>query len=218
MNPLTHICQLSFDQGYFPSELKLAKIVPLFKCKDSSLFNNYRPISLLYVFSKILEKVMYNRLYDYVIKFELLYAYQIGFQKNKSTCMAIICLMDKLFNAMENGEIGIGIFIDFRKAFDTVDHAILLDKLHYYGIRGIAHDWFCSYLTGRKQFVEYEQIQSSSLNMTCGVPRAPSWAHFCFCYTSMIWLMYHLNYLLYYSQTIPTFSVQTRTFHLLSTL
>ena len=171
IHPLTHICTLSLSQGYFPDELKIAKIVPLYKCKDPCQFNNYRPISLLSIFSKILEKIMYSRLYDYLVKFGILYSYQFGFQKNKSTYMAIICLMDKLIKALENGEIGIGIFIDFRKAFDTVDHSILMDKLYFYGIRGIVHKWFFSYLTDRQQCVEYNQTISSVLNVQCGVPQ-----------------------------------------------
>ena len=171
VNPLTHISQLSLSQGYFPGDLKIAKIVPLYKCKDPCLFNNYRPISLLSVFSKVLEKVMYDRLYEYLLKFEVLYSYQFGFQKNKSTYMAIICLMDKLVKALETGEVGIGIFIDFRKAFDTVDHTILLEKLHYYGIRGIAHNWLSSYFMGRQQYVEFNQTISSPLRVQCGVPQ-----------------------------------------------
>ena len=81
--PLTHICQLSLDQGQFPSQLKLAKIIPLFKSKDPSTFSNYRPISLLSIFSKILEKVMYDRLYNYLVKSQLLYVYQFSFQKKQ---------------------------------------------------------------------------------------------------------------------------------------
>ena len=114
---------------------------------------------------------MYSRLYDYLVKFGILYSYQFGFQKNKSTYMAIICLMDKFIKALENGEIGIAIFIDFRKAFDTVDHSILMDKLYFYGIRGIVHKWFFSYLTDRQQCVEYNQTISSVLNVHCGVPQ-----------------------------------------------
>ena len=95
LNPLVHICQLSLNQGYFPEELKLAKIIPIYKCKDSSLFNNYRPISLLSVFSKNIEKVMYDRLYEYLVKYSILYGYQFGFQKHKSTYMAIICMLEK---------------------------------------------------------------------------------------------------------------------------
>ena len=114
---------------------------------------------------------MYDRLYEYLLKFEVLYSYQFGFQKNKSTYMAIICLMDKLVKALEKGEVGIGIFIDFRKAFDTVDHTILLEKLHYYGIRGIAHNWLSSYLMGRQQYVKFNQTISSPLRVQCGVPQ-----------------------------------------------
>ena len=169
--PITHVCQLSLDQGYFPSQLKLAKIIPLFKSKDPATFSNYRPISLLSIFSKILEKVMYDHLYSYLVKFEFLYIYQFGFQKNKSTCMALISLVDRLTQALENGEFAVGVFIDFQKAFDTVDHSILLEKLSYYGIRGSAHDWFCSYLSDREQFVEFDNVSSKVLKVQCGVPQ-----------------------------------------------
>ena len=171
MNPLVHVCQLSLSEGYFPSELKIAKVIPLYKANDPSMFNNYRPISLLSVFSKILEKLMYDRLYQYLVKFKLLYDFQFGFQKYKSTYMAIICLVDRLVSALEKGEIGIGIFIDFRKAFDTVDHAILLEKLNYYGIRGSALDWLQSYLCNRQQFVEFEGYSSNMQYLQCGVPQ-----------------------------------------------
>ena len=92
--PLAYICQLSLDQGYFPDELKLSKIIPLYKSNDPTLFSNYRPISLLSVFSKIMEKAMYNRIYAYLTKYSILYAYQFGFQENKSTYMAIICMLE----------------------------------------------------------------------------------------------------------------------------
>ena len=170
-SPLTHICQLSLTQGHFPSELKLAKIVPLYKSNDPSAFNNYRPISLLSVFSKILEKIMFERLYDYLVTLKILYEYQFGFQKNKSTYMALISLTDKLTDAIENGKVCVGIFIDFRKAFDTVNLNILLDKLYFYGIRGAAHNWFSTYLKGRKQCVEFDNVTSHVLDMKCGVPQ-----------------------------------------------
>ena len=170
-DPITHICKLSLTQGCFPSELKIAKIIPLFKSKDPCVFSNYRPISLLSVFSKVLEKIMYDRLYSYLIKFEILYIYQFGFQKNKSTYMAMICLLDKLTHALEKGEVAIGVFIDFQKAFDTVDHTILLDKLFHYGIRGPAHSWIRSYLQDRKQFVEFDRVHSKVSDIRCGVPQ-----------------------------------------------
>ena len=103
---------------------------------------------------------MYDRLYDYMVKFSILYTYQFGFQKNKSIYMASICLLDKLVSALEKREVGIGIFIDFRKAFDTVDHSIH-EKLYFYGIRAIAYKWLSNYLSNRKQFMEYDHVQSS---------------------------------------------------------
>ena len=171
VKPLTYICQLSLDQGYFPDELKLSKIIPLYKANDPSLFSNYRPISLLSVFSKIMEKTMYNRIYSYLTKYSILYAYQFGFQENRSTYMAIICMLEKLVNALENGEFGIGVFIDFRKAFDTVDHGIILEKLYYYGIRGSAHDWMKSYLSNREQYLVYNETASNAIPVNCGVPQ-----------------------------------------------
>ena len=167
VNPLTHICQLSLSQGYFPSDLKkMLKLFPFINVKilASSI------IIVPFHNSQSSEKVMYDRLYDYLLKFEVLYSYQFGFQKNKSTYMAIICLMDKLVKALEKGEVGIGKFIDFRKAFDTVDHTLLLDKMLYYGIRGMAHNWRFSYLMGRQQYVEFNQTISSPLRVQCGVP------------------------------------------------
>ena len=101
--PISHVCGLSLSQGHFPRELKLAKIIPLYKSNDPSVFNNYRPISLLSVFSKLLEKVVYERLYDYLTTLQILYEYQFGFQRNKSTYMALISLTDKITKAMERG-------------------------------------------------------------------------------------------------------------------
>ena len=128
-------------------------------------------LELQSMFSKILERIMYNRLYAYLEKYELLYKYQFGFRKNHSTYMALISILEKLNNAIENGEYAMGIFIDFRKAFDTVDHSILLAKLHHYGVRGVAYDWFCDYLSNRTQFVCYNNVYSRKTHTACGVPQ-----------------------------------------------
>ena len=169
--PLAHISNLSFNQGLFPSELKLANVVPIYKDKDKMLFSNYRPVSVLPVFSKVLERLMYNRLFDYINENRLLYKYQFGFQKGKSTNMAIILLVDKISEALENGDIAIGVFLDFSKAFDTVDHEILLKKLDIYGVRGKTKEWFSDYLSNRKQYVTYCGFKSNSKTITCGVPQ-----------------------------------------------
>ena len=169
--PLQHICTLSLSQGCFPDILKSAKTIPLFKSGEKALFNNYRPISLLPLFSKILERIMYDRVYDFLVKYGILYLFQFGFRKSHSTYMALLCMLDKLYSALDRGDYALGIFIDFRKAFDTVDHRIILHKLYYYGIRGTAYDWFNDYLQNRSQFVSYNDVNSTCRKMTCGVPQ-----------------------------------------------
>ena len=169
--PLTHICNLSLSEGVFPDQLKIANVVPLYKAEDSMMFNNYRPVSVLCVLSKIFEKIMFTRVQVFLNELQILYKYQFGFRKGHSTYMAHIVLMDKLIHAMENGEYVIGIYLDFSKAFDTVNHAILLDKLHHYGIRGVAHSWFKNYLTNRHQFVTYNGAKSKLKVINCGVPQ-----------------------------------------------
>ena len=169
--PLAHIGNLSFNTGLFPMELKIAKIVPIFKSGEECIFTNYRPVSVLPVFSKIMERLMYDRLISYIIQHKILFAYQFGFQKGKSTHMALITLVDKLTEALDKGDYVIGVFLDFSKAFDTVDHSILLEKMFIYGIRDVALQWFKDYLTGRVQFVTYNGFKSSDGEIKCGVPQ-----------------------------------------------
>ena len=117
---LAHISNLSFTSGEVPNELKIANVVPLHKSNDEMEFSNYRPVSILPVFSKLLERLMYNRLFDFINENHLLYKFQYGFQKGKSTNMALIMLIDKISEALDKGELAIGVFLDFSKAFDTV--------------------------------------------------------------------------------------------------
>ena len=135
------------------------------------LFNNYRPISLLPYFSKLFERLMYNRLIIFIEKHKLLYQYQFGFRRNHSTFMALVILLENITTALDNTEFAICILIYFRKAFDTVEHSILLDKLYHYGIRGNALQWFNSYLANRYQYVKYNNTPSDMTKMTCGVPQ-----------------------------------------------
>ena len=151
--PLTHICNLSLSEGAFPDQLKIASVVPLYKVEDSMMFNNYRHVSVLCVIWKIFEKIIFIRAQVFFNELQILYKYQLGFRKGHSTYMAHIILMDKLIHAIENGEYVIGIYLDFSKAFNTINHAILLDKLHHYGIRGVAYSWFKNYLTGTNLWV-----------------------------------------------------------------
>ena len=169
--PLTYVFNLSLSNGVFPMEMKISNVVPLFKGGDEMLFTNYRPVSLLITLSKVLERVMYNRLINFLNEFKLLFEYQFGFRKYFSSYMALMILVDKLSHYLENGDYVIGIFLDFSKAFDTVNHSILLEKMYYYGIRGPALQWFSSYLSGRTQFVSYNGVQSNTKSIKCGVPQ-----------------------------------------------
>ena len=135
------------------------------------IFSNYRPISLLSLFSKILERLMYNRLWEFLNKHNILNKYQFGFRNMHSTFMALITLMENLRNGLDRGNCAIGIFLDFQKAFDTVNHKILLGKLNCYGIHGIAFDWFSSYLKSRNQTVIFNEEESEMKETLCGVPQ-----------------------------------------------
>ena len=121
--------------------------------------------------SKVFEKIMYTRLLSYLNEHKISFSYQFGFRKSHSTYMALMVLMDKLNKSLDDGNMVIGIFLDFSKAFDTVDHDILLFKLSHYGIRDNALLWFKSYLSNRNQFVAYDGVRSSLKTIKCGVPQ-----------------------------------------------
>ena len=135
------------------------------------MVNNYRPISLLSVFSRLLEKLVCQQLLNFVTKHKILYDKQFGFKSNHSTLFALLAIIDKIQRAIDDGNFSCGIFLDLSKAFDTVNHQILLQKLEYYGIRGLANDWFRSYLHNRKQFVLLGNVKSDRLDVSCGVPQ-----------------------------------------------
>ena len=171
--PLTHIFNLSLSKGIVPEKMKIAKVVPIFKAKDRHDFNNYRPISLLPCFSKLLEKIVYKRLISFLNRFKIIYRNQYGFRRKHSTIHPIIQLLNQISQGLDSphSEITMGLFLDLSKAFDTVDHQILLAKLNHYGIRGPTNDWFKSYLSGRSQFVTYKQVNSDYKTTSCGVPQ-----------------------------------------------
>ena len=171
INPLAHVFNLSLHQGHVPSQLKRAKVIPLYKKGDKTLLTNHRPISVLPAFSKILEKLMYNRLLSYLSTHNILYQFQFGFRPKHGPNLALITLVDKIVQSLESGDYVCGLFLDFSKAFDTVNHKILFKKLYKYGIRGLPLEWLKSYLSDRSQFVLYKGTASPDHPVSCGIPQ-----------------------------------------------
>ena len=171
IRPLTLIINQMLQTGEFPNDLKISRVKPLFKSGETSSFSNYRPISLLPSFSKIFEYVIFKQLYSYMDDNRLFSLEQYGFRIGHSTELAALHLVNHLTKQMDTGKIPINIYIDLSKAFDTLDHAILLDKLKYYGIRGVAYRLFHSYLSNRYQYVEFNGSISSTKVIDTGVPQ-----------------------------------------------
>ena len=169
--PISLIANLSFSSGTFPDNLKIANVIPIFKKDDPTICNNYRPISLLPNISKIIEKLIHTRLTVFFKKSNILYERQFGFRPNHSTTHALLEITEKIKQACDSGKYACGVFLDLQKAFDTVNHDILLKKLNHYGIRGIANNWFCSFLSGRMQFTSINKSQSVKRELKYGVPQ-----------------------------------------------
>lgn len=157
--------------GSYPNIMKIAKVTPVFKSGDSFDPSNYRPISTLSVINKIFEKLLTVRLVNFLCANNVLYRYQYGFREGCGTGNAITELIDDLIFEIDKKNIVGGLFIDLKKAFDTINHEILLKKLDRYGVRGIANDLIRSYLSDRKQFVAINDCRSSLQHMSIGVPQ-----------------------------------------------
>ena len=157
--------------GVFPDRLKIAKVTPIFKKDDETLVTNYRPISILPSLSKIFEKVIFKQLYEYFQDKQLFYNSQYGFREGHSTELAALELVDRITIQMDKMNTPISIFLDLSKAFDTIDHSILLGKLKYYGLATSALNLMSSYISDRKQYVEMDDTKSDTLTITTGVPQ-----------------------------------------------
>ena len=169
--PLMLIINKSLCTGIVPNAFKIAKVIPIYKKDSPELFSNYRPVSLLPCLSKILERIVYDRCYNFLKSKNSLYKRQYGFRQMHSTYMAVFDFIKDINYAVDDNMYTAGIFMDLSKAFDTIDHDILLYKLYHYGFRGVSYNWFANYLSNRKQYVYYNSVQSSYENISCGVPQ-----------------------------------------------
>lgn len=151
--------------------MQCAKVVALFKGREKNMFKNYRPISLLSIFSKGLEKIIHKRFYIYLEKFSIISNSQHGFRKHRSTESALLVQKRQIIECFENKELIMGVYIDFSKAFDLINHKILFMKLENYSIRGTALDLFKSYLQYRTQFVNNNNYISTIQKIRTGVPQ-----------------------------------------------
>lgn len=169
--PLTLIINKSLQHGIVPDLCKIARIVPIFKSGDATDYTNYRPISVLPAISKIFEKLALKRLSSFLDKHNILHNSQHGFRANHSTCTAALDVLNVVTQALDKRLLTLSLFIDISKAFDSINHHILLSKLDHYGVRGIANRWFQSYLLGRFQYTESVGSSSSLRSIVAGVPQ-----------------------------------------------
>lgn len=162
---LVHIYNSSFTSGIFLDDLKIARVTPIYKAGDKREFKNHRPVSVLNSFSKILEKLMSNRVHDFCQNYNIFIPEQYGFRMDKSTELALISFTNDVLTSFDRRTYTVATFLDLSKAFDTVDHEILSHKLEHYGIS------FQSFLSNRKQFVQYKNTSSKTLSIVYGVPQ-----------------------------------------------
>ena len=168
--PLTYMINLSLTTGIFPEKLKLAKTIPIYKSGARDDMSNYRPISILSCISKVYERIVYDQTVSFLNKYKILNETQYGF-RGHSTNHALVQTIEKITTAIDNQLFVLGVFLDLSKAFDSIDHKVLLQKLPYYGIRGLVHKWFCSYLSKREQSVTIDNTQSDKKLVKYGVPQ-----------------------------------------------
>ena len=159
------------QEGLFPEELKTGRISPIYKKEDEQLLGNYRPVSTLPVFGKILEKLIYARLYSFLTSKGIIHENQFGFRKGHSTSHALNYSVEHIESFVSKKQHVLGVFVDLSKAFDTLDHSKLITKLNNYGIRGNALNLISSYLSNRKQFVDVLDVKSDELPVEFGVPQ-----------------------------------------------
>ena len=167
---IAHLINTILKTSIIPTGFKIGKVTPIYKSGDKNLFDNYRPITVLPIISKIVEKCVYQELTEYLESNNLLSKQQFGFRKGRSTETATTLFLDDIHKAMDKSQLTGAIFIDLSKAFDTISHSSILEKLPSYGI-GREKAFFTDYLFNRWQRVSYKSILSSSKPIFCGVPQ-----------------------------------------------
>ena len=169
--PLSAFFNYCMREGHYPKCFKVARVVPVYKGEDPTQFSNYRPVSVLPVLSQVLERILQSRLEVFLSKAGVIIPGQYGFRAGHSTAMAVLEMVERVRGAWANGNAALGVFIDLKKAFDTVDHGILLAKLDHYGVRGSTLTLLQSHLEGRSQYVVYGGVESERGRVECGVPQ-----------------------------------------------
>ena len=163
--PLTYLINLSFSNGIFPDLLKTSNVIPVFKRGVNQDYNSYRPISLISNLSKLMEKIVHPRLYS----FSLLFEWQYGFRNKLSTNHALIDITSKIQTVCDKGIFACGVYVDFKKALDTVNHEFLINRLNHYGIRGTELQWFKTYLGRQQQHTIASSSSSKNVYINYGV-------------------------------------------------
>ena len=177
---MSMIVNESMQKSKFPNSLKISTIVPIYKTGDRNEVSNYRPISLTSIFHKIMEKVILEQLWDFVNKYNIINENQYGFRKGHSTTQAIISFVNNIYSKIRMNTV-IGLFLDLKKAYDSISHKLIIDKLCTYGIRGSVKDWICDYLADRYQVVKLRNIVSEKRNIERGVLQGSTLGCLLFC-------------------------------------
>lgn len=184
--PLVHLINLMMVQGVYPEVLKLTKIVPILKKGDPAMVENYRPIALLSVISKVVERILFDKIILSLNKHKIIHCAQHGFLRGKSTTTAIYDFMRELYDSVDSNMKTLGIFMDLSKTFDLVGHQLLLEKLNSYGLRGKINDLLRTYSTDRSQIVKIDGVRLDLKITELVSCRVLCWDHCCFYFLLMI--------------------------------